>query len=148
MTEERKLLSLAERKELVARMPWILRRKVAVPCDGIKWGAVALRDLYNWGPKDKNPPRGIQDRARCKLQAEWHISMLDWHITPAGFARAADFCWHHLIAFMYEPGEDDRVNKWLRNNGYPDAGMPIDAPYSEVELSVLRLLHDEEENNA
>ena len=114
--EERK-----ERQDLAARMPWITRRKVAVACDGIKWGSVAGIDLYWHGKGDNTPPRGIQPKARCKHRAYWHIVALGKIRLDVGqFAKAADFCWFHLITHMFD-GEDEekRAVEWLRDNGYP-----------------------------
>lgn len=119
-------LSLEDRKAIMARVPWVTRRSLLVPCDGIKWGTVALRDLYNWGPNSKNPPRGIQERSRCKVRAEWYFVALDWFRTPNGWAKNGNLCWSHLIAMTYYSyEEDERMNAWLRENGFPDAGMPV-----------------------
>jgi hypothetical protein len=127
VTEHTKSLTLRQRKELASRIPWVRRRSVRSPCEGIRYSTVALRDIYTWGPQGLNPPRGIQERSRCRLNAEWNIVLLRRRLLNTGYLSwTADLCWRHLLTFMSSSSEDeDRLNNWLRANGFPNAGMSI-----------------------
>lgn len=77
-----------------------------------------MRDLSTWGVGNSNEPRGIQDKAKCKLSAEWHYMFLGRHlISNENRVRAADFCWHHMILEMFDGHEEEaRVQEWLKAN--------------------------------
>lgn len=110
--------SLAERKLNAERLPWV-KRVEPRPCEGIKWGTVALRDLYEWGPiKDPRPARGIQAKSRCKKQGRWQFTAL-----KKSHARDGVYCYHHLISHgLYcDMDEQDRTSLWYLKNGWVDA---------------------------
>lgn len=108
--------SLANRKMNLERLPWVRSLKKPVPCEGIKWGTVALRDIFPMGPLGRErPARGIQPRSRCKKQGRWHFTALKSSPTKSG-----NYCWHHLMQQMYSMQETERVNRWLARNGWID----------------------------
>ncbi len=99
--------SLDERKAFLSTLPWVdpIRAGEEVPCQGIKWGTVALRDIFAWGPGESRPPRGIQDRSRCRLRARWR-----YEAHPDGDAVSGAYCWHHLwVQVHHHPADDDRM---------------------------------------
>jgi hypothetical protein len=100
------------------RLPWV-KRVDPRPCEGIKWGTVALKDLYPWGPaNDRQPPRGIQPKSRCKNTAYWHFTA-----RPASHAKSGHYCWTHLVAAGVYADEVEmaRTDAWFERNGYVDA---------------------------
>lgn len=110
--------SLQERKLNLERLPWVTLVSPR-PCDGIKWGTVALKDLYEWGPShDPNPARGIQDYSRCARQGTWKFTAL-----PTSNARSGVYCMQHVISSgVYgDMDEMDRTNEWFEQNGWADA---------------------------
>lgn len=100
---------MTTRDELIAQIPWVDQREVdGKPCDGIKWGQVALKHLYSMGGR---PAEGIPDRARCKLRAKWHFDALPDGEFPAG--TTGDYCIHHLFSQIYDHREElERYQKW------------------------------------
>jgi hypothetical protein len=103
-------IPLEVRKGWVEALPWVRRLKKPVSCDGIKWGKVALSDLFARGDK---PARGIQDRARCKKNAEWHYKGLE---SSQLWVTEGNFCWAHLP--LDHTGEHER---WVRyTERYPE----------------------------
>jgi hypothetical protein len=97
-------------KPIVALIPWVTPLKLPWPCDGIKWGTVTGRDLWPWGPKGINPPRGIQARSRCKKTARWSFKGL-------GSQRRGTrkLCWDHLMAqgLYGSMAEEARTQRWF-----------------------------------
>lgn len=55
------------------------------PCQGIKWGTVALRDIFDMHGR---PARGFKDSSRCKRRAQMIYTRSD----GTEFAG----CWTHL----------------------------------------------------
>lgn len=104
-----------KRRQLAMQIPWVTHRKLAIPCDGVKWNRVASKDLYYWGPGDCNPPRGIQERAKCKMVAEWHFVGVERFMVSSGNrVLAADFCWSHLVSHLFmSMDEDERMKSWM-----------------------------------
>lgn len=108
--------TLAERKALVARLPWV--KRLTTPqerCDGIKWGKVALGDLYARGGK---PARGIQERARCKRRGWYRFKALKRSTRfPAPEADSGVYCYDHLTMQIGDhPREHARLRRWLEQN--------------------------------
>ena len=108
-------ISLADRKRFLASLPWITvlddmpRLGKNLPmCQGIKWGKVALSDIYNHGPKGQTPPRGIQDRAKCKHRAHWRFKAKGSRSKYAWPAKSGDYCWFHLVQQSYNKVEQAR----------------------------------------
>lgn len=104
--------------ELLKHVPWVKVLKEEVPCEGIKWGTVALKDLYDHGPDQSRTARGIQDKSRCKKKARWHYRALkprgdhrDWGIGTSG-----NYCWHHLAQQIQHDKELRRFNTWANRN--------------------------------
>ena len=101
------------RQQILLKHPRIKKLKTPQPCEGIKWGTVALRDIYYWGPDNSNPPRGFQPRSRCKKQG-W------WVITPRPTAAWSDeitekkvLCWDHFISELTGHSKDHALlTRW------------------------------------
>lgn len=121
----------AERQAQAERLPWVRRLALPWPCDGIKWGTVTGRDLYYWGAKHANPPRGIQPKSRCKKTARWSFKPLKSSmpylevrslVGGAPGRRVRHYCWDHLIsAGIYGSMEEDqRSSRWF--DKHPVAG--------------------------
>jgi hypothetical protein len=119
----------AERQAQAERLPWVTRLALPWPCDGIKWGMVSGRDIYRWGPRGANPPRGIQPRSRCSKTARWSFRPLkrydmSWRYLVGGAPgrRVRHYCWDHLIsAGIYGSMEEDqRSSRWF--DKHPVAG--------------------------
>ncbi len=113
-----------ERQALAERLPWVRRLTLVWPCDGIKWGTVAGRDIFKWGPKNANPPRGIQPKSRCRKTARWSFRPLASQVSRfeqeslvggAPGRRVRHYCWDHLIAagIYGSMAEEQRANRWL-----------------------------------
>lgn len=102
-------LSLEERKNLLASVPWVTRLKTPTErCDGIKWSTVSLRDLYAWGPKNQNPPRGIQDHSRCQRQGWFKFKAL-----KRSWARSGTYCYEHAAKEIQDHYEEHkRFLRW------------------------------------
>lgn len=104
-----KILSLKERKALVAELPWVtLLKKPQERCDGIKYGKVALRDIFEMNGK---PPRGIQERARCKRQGWYRFKSL-----KKSWGTDGVYCYSHLSQQFHDNDEHKRVDRWMRKN--------------------------------
>ena len=111
------LRSLENRKLDLARLPWVTPLKAPQPCEGIKYGTVATRDLFPWGPGRSNPARGIQDKSRCKNLAHWRFKGL-----KRDGGRSGTYCWAHLMSMgIYgSMNEDERSRRWYAKNGWVD----------------------------
>lgn len=88
-------------------LPWVRKLKKPTACDGIKWGKVALSDLY---PRGGKPARGIQDRAKCKKNAWWHYKALE---TSDAFHREGNYCFYHAAALLYD-NEQERWERYVK----------------------------------
>lgn len=113
--------TLAERKALVARLPWVSVLQSSAPetrCEGIKWSTVALSDLYARGGR---PARGIQERSRCKRRGWFRFTALK----PRGKypplpATSGVYCYDHLCMQIGDhEKERDRLDRWLAKSA-PD----------------------------
>lgn len=104
--------TLAERKRQAARLPWVtLLKRPTERCDGIKWGSVALKDLY---PRGGKPARGIQEKSKCQHRGWWRFNALksDNRIGLAGTSGV--YCWTHLTMQLGDhEAERARYTKWL-----------------------------------
>lgn len=92
-----KLKYAKARKEFYSNMPRLKPLKKPVPCDGIKWGTVASKDIFDYGPLDENyrhtiPARGIQERSKCKRMAHWKFTAL-----KISNADSGNYCWTHVV---------------------------------------------------
>lgn len=107
---------LSARVRNLRRLPWVTRIP-ATTCDGLKWGTVALRDLYPWGPGRSNPARGIQERSKCKNIARWHFKPL-----KKSYAKEGNYCYSHVLSqgVYHDMDEQARTNKWYEKNGLVD----------------------------
>lgn len=94
------------REALISEIPWVERLTEDKPCQGIKWGKVALKHLYSMGGK---PAEGIPDRARCTLRAKWHFTALEG---PESDVLTGDYCIHHLMVQFADHAEMERQRKW------------------------------------
>ena len=104
---------MKDRHDFVAGLPWVTRlKKPQERCDGIKWGTVALRDLY---PYRGLPARGIQERSRCKMKGWWRFRALRQRGYWAMPATSGTYCWNHLMVQMNQSdAEITRVAKAWR----------------------------------
>lgn len=104
-----------KRDELIEAIPWVSRVTEDKPCQGIKWGRVALKHLYPMGGR---PAEGIPDRARCKWRAKWHFTALTVAevVDPyPGLATTGDYCIHHLFTQIYDyRPEYERYRRWCK----------------------------------
>jgi hypothetical protein len=110
--------SLAERKALVARLPWVKVLPSSAPetrCEGIKWGKVALRDIYARGGQ---PARGIQEKAKCKRRGWYRFTALRSRgAAGQGTATSGVYCYDHLTMQIGDhEREHDRLRRWLEQN--------------------------------
>ena len=103
-------LTLEQRKNLLAELPWVKRLKEPVEtCDGVKWSTVALRDLYSMG---NQPARGIQDRSRCTRRGTFRFKAL-----KRSWARDGVYCYLHAWKEIHDhPEESERADRWMRKN--------------------------------
>lgn len=109
-------INAAERRardELIESIPWVKRVPEDEPCQGIKWGQVALKHLYSVGGR---PAEGIPDRARCKLPAKWEFTALteDEVDDECGhLAASGKYCIHHLFSQINDYEQElDRYRRW------------------------------------
>jgi hypothetical protein len=88
-----------ERQAFMAGLPWAT--KLAKPkehCEGIKWNTVAMKDICASGSRDRQlPPRGLQDRSRCKNKGWWRFRALRLRGAWAHSAKSGTYCWAHLV---------------------------------------------------
>lgn len=107
------MTKLNDRQKFAASLPWVTKlTKPKDHCEGIKWGTVALKDLYAHGVKDSIPARGIQDRSRCKKKGWWKFKALRLRGAWDHEAKSGIYCWSHLIQQTYTNNkESDRLNK-------------------------------------
>jgi hypothetical protein len=96
-----------QRETVIKAIPWVKSIDGERPsCDGIKWGMVALKHIYEmYG----NPPEGIPEKAHCKNRARWHFRAL-----PSSYARTGNYCTSHLLAsgLFHDDKETKRTDKW------------------------------------
>ena len=97
------------RKKFARTVGWLKYVDPAQKCDGIKWGTVSLKDLFEHGPhRDPLPPRGIQEKSRCRTPAHWVYKALprytrDVWVWPA---QSGSYCWSHLFATVESAPRD------------------------------------------
>lgn len=95
--------------------PYIKRlTRKDVPCEGIKYGTVALRDLYSMGD---NPPRGIQERSKCKNRAKYNFKALKRVGVWESPAASGNYCNIHLIMQLERPAEERRASRLEQRRG-------------------------------
>lgn len=97
-----------ERQAFIVGLPWIT--KLAKPkehCDGIKWGTVAMKDIYPSGPRaNQLPARGFQERSLCKNKGRWKFRALRLRGAWAQPAQSGAYCWPHLMQKIYYNDEE------------------------------------------
>lgn len=104
----------AERQAFMAALPWVTKlTKPKDHCEGIKWGTVAMKDIYVSGPRaNQVPARGFQDRSRCKNKGWWRFRALHLRGAWAHSAKSGTYCWAHLVQQIDStPEEEARVSK-------------------------------------
>ena len=109
-------MSTEDAKKNALALPWVKPVKGDVPCDGVKWGSVALRDLFEM---HGNPPRGIQDRARCKRKAKYVFRatkrLRAWDYP----ATSGSYCGQHLAMQLSDhQAEKRRADAFFDKNGW------------------------------
>lgn len=97
--------------EYVKGLPWVrpLKKEPRVPCDGIKWSKVGLRDLYSTYGK---PARGIQDKAHCKNAAKWKFTATKQRHYWERLAKSGNYCTTHLASELLQEPEIRRVERY------------------------------------
>lgn len=97
-------------------LPWVEPVKRDLPCDGIKWGQVALRDIYTMGGK---PPRGIQERAKCKRRAKFRLRATKRLRAWDRPATSGNYCLQHLsMQISHHEAEKRRADAWFDTKGW------------------------------
>jgi hypothetical protein len=104
--------TLAQRKALVASIPWVTMLKTKRPCDGVRWSHVPMKAISWWGPKRCNPPIGL-DSYRCKKQG-----YLKFRALKNSYAKDGVYCWDHLLSSGLYHGmdEESRFKRWYTKN--------------------------------
>lgn len=103
--------SLVERQELAASLPWVSRLVIPTErCEGVKWGTVALCDLYARGDR---PARGIQERSKCKRKGWWQFVAAKPRDPYDHPGDTGTYCWTHLVSQLLMPAEHRRNQEWL-----------------------------------
>lgn len=108
----------ANRRARFAELPWVRMLRGDRPrCEGIKWGTVAMKDLFAHGVRDTVPARGIQESSRCRRPAEFAYRFTQttmaqsqprtWH----GHVQRPNLCWLHASQMMYDY-EEHRVRAY------------------------------------
>lgn len=111
---------IARRKNAFAELPWVKKLKNPAPqCEGIKWGQVALRDIFEHGPRaTPTPPRGIPEKARCKRRAAFRYSLTPKNRplrTVKGWVHEANLCWTHASIVLYDNDQQyARLKAWQK----------------------------------
>lgn len=102
-------LSLAQRKEIVAKIPWVTRLTKPRECQGFM-SHTALKHVHG-------TPEQRAQKPKCKKLAHWKFNF-----SKRDKYRSADteyYCWNHLFSrglygSMYEA---DRFKKWWIKHG-------------------------------
>ena len=106
-------MNIKIRQQILLKHPRIKKLKTPQPCEGIKWGTVAVRDVHTWGPGRSNPPRGFQPRSRCKKQGWWVITPRRAAAWPDGITEEKVLCWDHFINEFQSHSKDHvLLTKW------------------------------------
>lgn len=106
-------MSAEDARKNMEMLPWVRAIKGdPPPCDGIKWGSLALKDDWRNLPADH--------RARCKRRAKYRLKATvrtrgQWEFP----ATSGNYCTTHLSMQIqdHEP-ENRRANRWFDRNGW------------------------------
>lgn len=94
-------------------LPWVRPVKGDVPCEGIKWGQMALKDVPRW--RDLPPDH----RARCKRKAKYIFKATKRRRVWDAPATSGSYCKTHLSMQVSDHmAELRRANKWWNKNGW------------------------------
>lgn len=121
------IVPLKDRKRFLASLPWVTflddmpRLGKNLPrCQGIRWGKVALKDLYSHGPGGSLPPRGLE-HARCTRRAHWRLKAKKSRSRRHDEATSGDYCWDHIVQQSYRDLESKRFQaaweEWKKEEG-------------------------------
>lgn len=94
-------------------LPWVKPAKRGIPCDGIKWGSLAMRDIPH---RHHLPP---DHRARCKRNAKFvfratkRLRMWDAPATSGSYCQT-----HASMQISNHGAELRRANAWWDKNGW------------------------------
>lgn len=113
-------MNRADQSAIIREIPWLTWHELAAwPCDALRWKYVAVRDLHPWGAGCKNPPRGIQERAKCRNLAHYEY----WLLTPmlkrdGTRGDVVHLCWSHFTSsgLYRNMDEETRTDAWLRQH--------------------------------
>jgi hypothetical protein len=98
-----------QRRAFLESIPWITRLKNSTTCDGLRWGRMPLKAIYNHGPNRILPPTGT-DPYKCKNPAYWKFKAL-----KRSHARDGIYCVAHLYSQLHNMDEDKRIRRWIVN---------------------------------
>lgn len=103
--------TLAERKALVTRLPWVtaLPSTTEHRCEGIKWGKMSLRDARS---------DAVPERAHCKRRGWYRFRALKPRGNyPPPEATSGVYCYDHLVMQISDhEKEHERLLRWLERN--------------------------------
>lgn len=100
-------------KNLTA-LPWVTQIEGDVPCEGIKWSSLAMKDVPSW----RDLP--ADHRARCKRKARYILKATtrtrgDWEFP----ATSGSYCATHVALEISNHGaENRRANRFFDKNGW------------------------------
>lgn len=140
-------IPLETRKRVIARMPWAVRLLIpAEHCDGIKWGTVALKDLYEHGPRSNpSPARGIQERSKCKRRGEWQYVAAKPRDPYTHVATSGTYCWTHMWSeILNHPTDYARYMRWIRDN-LPSVGSVATHRFVDLDPRLVSRISDDYE---
>jgi hypothetical protein len=109
----------AIRRQKILQLPWVKYLEKGQPCQGIKWGKVALNDLYDMGRGGKRPARDPQlkdPKFHCKNIAHWKFTASRKGGKYDHRAKSGVYCMSHLYAQgIYGSSiEEHRAREYLR----------------------------------
>jgi hypothetical protein len=102
-----KTMTLEERKEFTAHIPWVKRLKEPQQCSGFVAKKTSLKHLYG-------TPEQRAQKPKCPNKALWKFTAL--RLTSQYFGvEDGIFCWNHLWSrgIHGTMGEDIRYEHWL-----------------------------------
>lgn len=103
----------------VLALPWVKAVTKDTRCEGIKWGSVAMKDIYVHGPDRSLPPRGIQERAKCKRRAKYRLRATVRGTRWDNYAKSGDYCATHLsMQIADHSAESKRADRFFDKNGW------------------------------
>lgn len=107
-----------KRREFLLGMPFVTWVKKAQRCEGIKWGEVPLKALYNHGPNRSLPPEGLE-KYRCKLNGHYKFRARRVKYPES---KSGTYCMQHLYTQLWTNTEQPRFTayyeNWKENNSW------------------------------